>query len=86
MTATLEAVYESGVFRPLAQMNLAEGKHVQLIINAEESVTSSPEGPDPRKLTEIMAGIAALSVIHGEPDSGGRDHDLILYGGPEGAR
>ncbi len=91
MTMTIDAVYEAGMFRPiqpgeLADLDLAEGKQVKLTVDAANGTKTLPPGPDPSRVAEIMAEIAALAVPHGEPDFGGRDHDLILYGGPEGAR
>jgi len=90
MTMTIDAVYEAGKFRPmqpedLANLNLAEGKQVTLTLDAESLPHILPPGPDPSRVAEIMAEIAALAVPRGEPDFGGRDHDQILYG-PDGAR
>ena len=86
MTMTIDAVYESGVFRPLKPMELPEGEQVKLTVNAPDLAELERRAPDPRRLAEIVAEIAALAVPHGEPDYGGRDHDKILYGGPDGAR
>ncbi len=85
MTMTIDAVYEEGIFRPLEQMNLTEGRHVRLTVDAEDTTFALPPGPDPSLVAEIMAEIAALAVPHGEPDFGGRAHHQILYG-PNGAR
>ena len=86
MTMTIDAIYEAGVFRPLEQMDLTEGKQVKLTVADEDMALPLLSPPDPSRVAEIMTEIAALSVHRGEPDYGGRDHDLILYGGPEGAR
>lgn len=32
MATRIRAIYENGIFRPLDEINLAEGKHVELII------------------------------------------------------
>lgn len=85
MTMTIDAVYEAGVFRPLEPMELTEGRHVKLTVNAPDLAELERSAPDPRRLAEIVAEITALAVPHGEPDYGSRDHDLILYGGPNGA-
>ena len=91
MTMTIDAVYEAGQFRPtrpgeLADLDLVEGKQVKLTVDADNPPGILPTTPNPSRINEIVADIAALSVRHGGPDYGGRDHDLILYGGPEGAR
>ena len=50
MSATVEAVYEGGVFKPTARPALAEGAHVRLTV---ESVgTSTPE-----EILRLAAGV-----------------------------
>ena len=97
MTMTVEAVYESGIFRPLEQMDLMEGRHVKLKVDAEDVAPALPPGPDLNPVAEIMSeaqaqarleivlAIAALAVPHGRLENASRDHDKFLYG-PEGAR
>ncbi len=86
MTMTIDAVYESGVFRPLRPMELPEGEQVKLTINSDLLAEMERNAPDPRRAAEIMAEIAAMPVETGGQDFAGTDHDKILYGGPEGAR
>ncbi len=85
MTTTVQAVYEEDdLLRLLSPLALKKGDRVEVTVNttlAELERTA----PDPSRVAEIMAEIAALAVPHGEPDFGGRDHDQILYG-PNGAR
>ena len=95
MTTTIEAVYESGVFRPLTHMELTEGRHVKITVDAEESTLAelAEHYTDPQTLTdaemqarlEIVQSIAALAVSHGGVETASRDHDKFLYGA-EGAR
>ncbi len=87
MTATLKAIYEEGnMLRLLAPLSLERGEEVEVTINSNKLAEMERNAPDPSRVAEIIAEIAALAVPRGEPDLGGRDHDLILYGGPEGAR
>ena len=90
MTMTIDAVYEAGKFRPvqpeeLASLDLAEGKQVKLTLDAEKLPQTLPSGPDPRRVAELLAEIAALPMEPGGKTFDGTDHDRILYGGPEGA-
>lgn len=97
MTMTIDAVYESGIFRPLEQMDLTEGRRVKLIVDAEDAATALPSGPEPSRAAEIMSeaeaqarmeivqAITALAVSHGRLETASRDHDKFLYGA-EGAR
>ncbi len=59
MTATVEAVYENGVFRPETRPALAEGAHVTLIVE------SAPAGgPDEvlRLAAEVYAGMSSQDI------------------------
>ncbi len=94
MTMTIDAVFEAGVFRPLAQadlteeMDLTEGKPVKLTVNAE-AAQSFHRGElteeEMQARLEIVQAINALAVSHGRPETASRDHDQFLYGS-EGAR
>jgi predicted DNA-binding antitoxin AbrB/MazE fold protein len=85
MTPTLEAVYESGIFRPLEPVELPEGEHVWIVkkqgdVQPVVSLTKEAQSP-----ADIVAEISALAVRHGTEETSSRDHDKVLYG-PEGAR
>jgi predicted DNA-binding antitoxin AbrB/MazE fold protein len=73
-TMQIQAVYESGVIRPLVPLELPEGELIEVILlprNGHERGESSA--------ASILARIAALPV-EGETDEfSGRDHDRILY-------
>jgi predicted DNA-binding antitoxin AbrB/MazE fold protein len=91
MTMTIDAVYEAGVFRPLAPMELSEGEQVKLTVNSNllaemELAELERNAPDPGRAFEIMTEIAAMPMETGGQEFAGIDHDKILYGGPEGAR
>lgn len=93
---TIDAVYEAGVFRPLEQMELSEGKHVKITVDAEDAALGLPtalvpnRGPEMTEAEvqarcEIVQSIAALSVFHGRMETASQDHDKFLYG-PDGAK
>jgi predicted DNA-binding antitoxin AbrB/MazE fold protein len=59
VTATVEAVYENGVFRPETRPALAEGAHVTLIVES-----SAAGGPDEvlRLASQVYAGMASTDI------------------------
>jgi predicted DNA-binding antitoxin AbrB/MazE fold protein len=75
MTTTIQAVYEGGVFRPIRQIALTEGTHVEVLIPA----VASPR--DPKTVAARLAQIADTAPQSGQPESTSRDHDQFLYGG-----
>jgi predicted DNA-binding antitoxin AbrB/MazE fold protein len=75
MTTTIQAVYEGGVFRPIRQIALTEGTHVEVLIPA---VASSR---DPKAVAARLAQIADKADRSGQPESASRDHGQFLYGG-----
>ncbi len=89
MTMTIDAVYEAGVFRPLEQMDLTEGRHVKITVDAEAASVSEEPSDESDAETQvrlkIVQAITALAVSHGRVETASRDHDTFLYGS-EGAR
>lgn len=59
MTATVEAVYENGVFRPATQPALAEGARVTLIVES-----AADRRPDEilRLAAQVYAGMSSQDV------------------------
>lgn len=74
MTTTIEAVYEGGVFRPMQQIALTDGTHVEVLIPA----VARPR--DPKAVAARLSQIAAKASRSGRPESTSRDHDRYLYG------
>jgi predicted DNA-binding antitoxin AbrB/MazE fold protein len=72
MTTTIEAVYEGGVFRPLRQVALTEGTHVEVLIP-----TAPPR--DPKAVAARLSQIAAQAAGSGQPEAASREHDRYLY-------
>ena len=86
MTTTVQAVYEEdNLLRLLSPLALKKGDQVEVTVHTTTLAELERAAPDPSRVAEIMADIAALAMPRGEPDFGGRDHDQILYGS-NGAR
>lgn len=75
MTTTIEAVYEGGVFRPVRQIALTEGTHVDVLI------TGPAPRRDPKAVATRLSQIAAKASRGGQTESTSTDHDQYLYGG-----
>jgi predicted DNA-binding antitoxin AbrB/MazE fold protein len=59
MTATVEAVYENGVFRPETQPALAEGAHVTLIV---ESAAAGMPDEVLHLAAQVYAGMSSQDI------------------------
>jgi len=72
MTRTISAVYENGVIRPIEELNLDEGEHLDLLLITKKSPTAEMS----RRAIEEIAAM---------PDEGdttpfsGADHNEVLY-------
>lgn len=86
---TVEAIYEDGMLRLSRPIDIANGSRVEVV------VTSNPAGGPPsaaqpthhkRTPAELIAEIAAMPMESSPDGFSGRDHDKILYGGPDGAQ
>lgn len=85
MSHTIPAIFDSGVFRPLEPVDLAEGTQVEVQVPA----ATPPLELSPEELARQQAAIAKfVAKMEALPDEGpddgfsGRDHDEILYGAP----
>ncbi len=70
----IQAVFESGVIRPLEPIELPEGELIEVIVlprNGKEIAEATP--------AEILSRIAALPLEGGTDNFSGQDHDRILY-------
>lgn len=89
MNHLIRAVFDSGVFRPLEPVELAEGTQVQVQVQVPHTSGESSDELSPEELarqqTAIREFIAEMEALPPQgPDDGfsGRDHDKILYGAP----
>lgn len=86
MLENIEAIFENGVFRPLAPVALPEHKRVSMSIAISPDAENLSNAPS----DVIEAQRAALARLQAEMDAlplqapadglGGADHDRILYG------
>lgn len=83
MSRPIPAIFDSGVFRPLKPVELAEGTPVVVQVpQTTPPAELSPEELEQQQtaIKKMLAEIESLPIQ--EPDDGfsGRDHDKILYG------
>ena len=81
---TFDAVYQDGVFRPATPPDLPEGTAVKVSVVPEPAPQRQH---DPAAIYAMLKEIADMPAEGGDNKAfSGRDHDKILYGGPNGAR
>jgi len=73
MTVEIEAVYEKGIIRPLAPLELPEGSRLDVIVITHEQPKTN------NNAAEILAEIAAHPLEGSSEGFAGREHDSILY-------
>jgi predicted DNA-binding antitoxin AbrB/MazE fold protein len=89
MSQEFHAIYEHGILRPLAPLNLPEATEVEvtLRVTASESNSAGQNGAELRHQKEaLQAMFAEVDKLHQTPcndDLSGRNHDQILYGSPK---
>jgi predicted DNA-binding antitoxin AbrB/MazE fold protein len=80
MTLHADAIYEGGVLRPLAPLDLPEKQVVSLEISPAEAPPETEGERQRRILLDFIAHVEANPL----PDPGdglsNRDHDQIIYG------
>jgi len=74
MTATVQAVYEGGVFRPTRKLSLTEGTQVDVLIPQAHAPR------DPHAVAAALTRIAAQAPRRGRTESTSANHDQFLYG------
>ena len=80
---TIEAVYTSGILRPLKPLEMEEGTRLEVIIaNGAPPIQATSATQTP---AQILGAIAALPLEGGPNGFSGSEHDSILYG-EQGAR
>jgi predicted DNA-binding antitoxin AbrB/MazE fold protein len=84
MDDVVTAIFDSGVFRPLEPVDLAQGTQVQVQLPTRAAALADLPEPELAKqqsaIEEMLVEIERLPCE--EPDDGfsGRDHDQVLYG------
>ena len=82
MSHTIPAVFDSGVFRPLAQVELADGTHVVVQLEASEPTTGEEVDEETQQAwRDYVKRMESLTDDSPRDGLTNRDHDRILYGG-----
>lgn len=86
MLENIEAIFENGVFRPLAPVALPEHKRVSMSVAIHPDADSVLDAPthaielQRAALARLQTEMDALPSIAPADGLGGADHDQILYG------
>jgi predicted DNA-binding antitoxin AbrB/MazE fold protein len=78
MTITVAAVYEDGVLKPEAPLNLKEKSKVTVTIEEPQPAETADDDPTGWKTADELIGF----IKDGPRGPIGRDHDKYLYGDP----
>jgi predicted DNA-binding antitoxin AbrB/MazE fold protein len=73
MTARFTAIVDHGLLRPTVPVELEEGATVEVV------VVSRPTENGDANPAEILANLAKLAALSGDPTTG-REHDRVIYG------
>lgn len=87
MSQTISAIFDSGVFRPLVPVEIAEGTQVQIEIpqsapHAFGEFTPEDLARQQAAIKDMLAEIERLPIKELDDGFSGQDHDKVLYGAP----
>jgi predicted DNA-binding antitoxin AbrB/MazE fold protein len=87
MEHLIPAVFDSGVFRPLEPVELAEGTQVhvqvpQVTHDATSELSAEELAGQQAAIKAFLTRMASLPCEGPDDGFSGRDHDKILYGAP----
>ncbi len=77
MSQLIPAIFDSGVFRPLAPVDLPEGTRVEIAISSNVDAAPAYDKDRWMKFIEDMEAIPDDSPADGFSN---RDHDRLIYG------
>jgi len=81
MTRFISAIYDSGVFRPLEPVNLAQGERVVLHLESPAAGSSDQADVETRNAwSEYIDRMEALPDDSPRDGLSNRDHDRLIYG------
>lgn len=84
----IDAIYENGVLKPQQPLALPEKARVRLTVETKDAETTEDHATRVARqkaaLERLFAQIDALPQHENNDGWSARDHDDVLYGGPEG--
>jgi predicted DNA-binding antitoxin AbrB/MazE fold protein len=82
MNQTIPAIFDSGVFRPLQPVNLADGTQVQVQVQEPEQVrTDKADEATRNSWNDYLDRMESLPGRSPQDGLTNRDHDRVIYGG-----
>ncbi len=81
--ATIEAIYENGIFRPKAPVELENGQEVTLEMRAASAPISEEKHREMMRLLQETLRLGRDRSDEAEPEDGSINHDHYLYGAPK---
>jgi predicted DNA-binding antitoxin AbrB/MazE fold protein len=82
MDQSIPAIFDSGVFRPLQPVDLANGTQVQVQVKKHDTVdTDEVDEATCKAWNDYLDRMETLTSKSPEDGLTNRDHDRIIYGG-----
>ena len=81
MSHTIPAIFDSGVFRPLEPVDLADG--TQVVLQLEDSISTTADEVDEETRQSWLDYLDRMESLPDQSPQDGltnRDHDRIIYG------
>lgn len=91
MQRTIHAIFDSGVFRPLEPIDLANGTEVSIAVpmarrqkngDAISDLSAEQIAGQQKAIDNILFEIENLPIEEADDGFSGSDHDQVLYGSP----
>jgi len=80
MTHDIDAIFDNGVFRPLAPVAIPEGVRVHLRVDEQIATDASANKMSRVEMDEFLRVMAELPIESPDDGFSGADHDQLLYG------
>jgi predicted DNA-binding antitoxin AbrB/MazE fold protein len=82
MTRFISAIFDSGVFRPLEPVDVAQGERVVLHVESPAAASADQVDVDTRNAwSEYIDRMEAMPDCTPSDGLTSRDHDQLIYGG-----
>jgi predicted DNA-binding antitoxin AbrB/MazE fold protein len=82
MIHDIDAIYDQGVFRPIAPLNLPAGTRVHLRV--EEESGAEPAAPSSRQIPTLLERLKnVVGTVDDLPEDSSSNLDHYLYGTPK---
>lgn len=80
MDQTIPAIFDSGVFRPLQPVDLADGTQVQVQVKKHDANSDEVDETTHKAWNDYLDRMESLTGKSPQDGLSNRDHDRLIYG------